>query len=137
MKPSLQERLEQQHGHGIDLVPMLDFVLNLLIFFIVTSVVVKETGVDVDKPQATSAKDLSLEVIEVAITADGQVIYDHDNIGVDGVRATVSSLLTAEERPVVIAADRNVSVDLLVRVMDEAKRAGAKSIDIAANLERQ
>jgi biopolymer transport protein ExbD len=137
MKPSLQERLEQQHGHGIDLVPMLDFVLNLLIFFIVTSVVVKETGVDVDKPQATSAKDLSLEVIEVAITADGQVIYDHGNIGVDGVRATVSSLLTAEERPVVIAADRNVSVDLLVRVMDEAKRAGAKSIDIAANLERQ
>jgi biopolymer transport protein ExbD len=137
MKPSLQERLEQQHGHGIDLVPMLDFVLNLLIFFIVTSVVVKETGVDVDKPQATSAKDLSLEVIEVAITADGQVVYDHGNIGVDGVRATVSSLLTAEERPVVIAADRNVSVDLLVRVMDEAKRAGAKSIDIAANLERQ
>ena len=116
---------------------MLDFVLNLLIFFIVTSVVVKETGVDVDKPQATSAKDLSLEVIEVAITADGQVIYDHGNIGVDGVRATVSSLLTAEERPVVIAADRSVSVDLLVRVMDEAKRAGAKSIDIAANLERQ
>lgn len=137
MKPSLQERLEQHHGHGIDLAPMLDFVLNLLIFFIVTSVVVKQTGVDVDKPQATSAKDLSLEVIEVAITADGRVVYDHGNIGVDGVRATVSSLLTAEERPVVIAADRNVSVDLLVRVMDEAKLAGAKSIDIAANLARQ
>jgi biopolymer transport protein ExbD len=46
-------------------------------------------------------------------------------------------LLAAEERPVVIAADRNVSVDLLVRVMDEAKLAGAKSIDIAANLARQ
>jgi biopolymer transport protein ExbD len=137
MKPSLQERLEQHHGHGIDLAPMLDFVMNLLIFFIVTSVVVKETGVNVDKPQATSAKDLSLEVIEVAITADGQVVYDHGNIGVDGVRATVASLLAAEERPVVVAADRNVSVDLLVRVMDEAKLAGAKSIDIAANLERQ
>jgi biopolymer transport protein ExbD len=137
MKPSLQERLEQQHGHGIDLVPMLDFVLNLLIFFIVTSVVVKETGVDVDKPQASTAKDLSLEVIEVAITSDGQVVYDHGNIGVDGVRATVSALLAAEERPVVVAADRNVSVDLLVRVMDEAKLAGAKSINIAANVAGQ
>jgi biopolymer transport protein ExbD len=80
---------------------------------------------------------LSLEVIEVAITSDGQVIYDHGNIGVDGVRATVGSLLAAEERPVVVAADRNVSVDLLVRVMDEAKLAGAKSINIAANLARQ
>lgn len=134
MKPSLQERLEQQHGHGIDLAPMLDFVMNLLIFFIITSVVVKQTGVEVEKPQAATAQKLSLEVIELAITADGQVVYDHNNIGVDGVRATVAALLTAQERPVVVAADRSVPTEQLVRVMDEAKLGGAKTINIAASI---
>ena len=131
MKPSLHERLEQHHGHGIDLAPMLDFVLNLLIFFIITSVVVKETGVEVDKPQSSTAQQLPFEVIGLAITADGQVMYDHSNIGIDGVRATVAALLEAEERPVLVLADRTVPTQLLVRVMDEAKLAGAKSLNIA------
>jgi len=129
MKPSLQERLEQHHGHGIDLAPMLDFVLNLLIFFIITSVVVKEAGVEVEKPQASTAQSLPTEVI----TAEGQVMYDHGNIGVDGVRAVVSALLSAEERPVVVLADRRVPTELLVQVMDEAKLAGAKSLNIATS----
>ena len=133
MKPSLQERLEQHHGHGIDLAPMLDFVLNLLIFFIITSVVVKEAGVEVEKPESSTAQSLSLEVIEIGITADGQVVYDHGNIGVDGVRNTVAALLSAQDRPVVVVADRSVPTELLVRVMDEAKLAGAKSLNIATS----
>ncbi len=133
MKPSLQERLEQHHGHGIDLAPMLDFVLNLLIFFIITSVVVKEAGVEVEKPQASTAQSLPTEVIELGITADGQVMYDHGNIGIDGVRAVVSALLSAEDRPVVVLADRRVPTELLVQVMDEAKLGGAKSLNIATS----
>ena len=133
MKPSLQERLEQHHGHGIDLAPMLDFVLNLLIFFIITSVVVKQTGVEVEKPQSSTSQNLPAEVIELGITADGQVMYDHGNIGVDGVRATVEAMLSSQERPVVVVADRSVPTELLVRVMDEAKLAGAKTLNIATS----
>ncbi len=133
MKPSLQERLEQHHGHGIDMVPMLDFVLNLLIFFIITSVVVKQTGVEVEKPQSSTSQNLPQEIIELGITAEGQVMYDHSNIGVDGVRTTVEALMAAQERPVVVIADRSVPTELLVRVMDEAKLAGAKSLNIATS----
>ena len=133
MKPSLQERLEQQHGHGIDLAPMLDFVLNLLIFFIVTSIVVKESGVEIRKPESATSKDLPYEAIQLAITGGGQVMYDHSNIGVDGVRAAVASMMSAEERPVVVLADRSVPTELLVRVMDEAKLGGAKSLSIATS----
>lgn len=132
MRRSLQDRLEQDHKHGIDLSPLIDVVFILLIFFIVTTVFIKETGVDVEKPEAVTARQLENELILLAITPDGEVVYDHSNIGVSGVRSTVSALLLIQERPVVIQADRQVTTDLLVRVIDEAKLAGAASINIAS-----
>jgi biopolymer transport protein ExbD len=120
---------------GIDLAPMLDTVFNLLIFFIITSAFIQESGVDVEKPQAVTAQRLENDFILLAITPTGEVWYDRNNIGVAGVRSTVGALLLAEERPVVIQADRRATTDVLVRVMDEAKLAGAKSLSIATALE--
>ena len=130
MKPSLEERLEQDPEHAINLSPLIDVVFILLIFFIVTTVFVKETGVKVEKPVAVTAQKLENELILLAITPAGEVIYDHSNIGVSGVRSTISALLMVQDRPVVIQADRKVTTDLLVRVMDEAKLGGAESISI-------
>jgi biopolymer transport protein ExbD len=134
VRPSLQDRLEDRPP-GIDLAPMLDTVFNLLIFFIITSAFIQETGVDVEKPQAVTATRLDNDFILLAITSTGEVWYDRNNIGVAGVRSTVGALLLAEERPVVIQADRRATTDMLVRVMDEAKLAGAKSLNIATAVE--
>lgn len=131
MKPSLQERLDQDHQHGIDLTPMIDVVFILLIFFIVTTVFIKETGVEVQRPEAVTAQQLQSDLILLAITAGGEVVHDHASIGVAGVRATVEALLQAQARPVVIQADGSVSTELLVRVMDEARLAGATSVNVA------
>lgn len=134
MKPSLSEKLEQDRRHGIDLSPLIDVVFILLIFFIVTTVFIKETGIDVEKPEAVTARELENDLILLAITPAGEVVYDHSNIGVAGVRSTVSALLLIEQRPVVIQADRRVTTDLLVRVMDEVKLAGAESVSIATSV---
>ena len=135
MKPSLQERLDQERAPGIDMAPLIDMVFILLIFFIVTTTFVNETGVDVNKPEAVSARRLENYLILIAITPAGDVWYDRNNIGVAGVRSTVQALLLSEERPVVIQADRLVTTDLLVRVMDEAKLGGAKSLSISTTVE--
>jgi biopolymer transport protein ExbD len=127
--------LDSDRPPGIDLAPMLDTVFNLLIFFVITSAFIQESGVDVDKPQAVTAERLDNDFILLAITPTGEVWYDRNNIGVAGVRSTVGALLLAEERPVVIQADRRATTDVLVRVMDEAKLAGAKSLSIATALE--
>lgn len=134
MKPSLSERLEQDHRHGIDLSPLIDVVFILLIFFIVTTVFIKETGIDVEKPEAVTTQELENELILLAVTPSGEVFYDHSNIGVAGIRSTVSALLLIQERPVVIQADRQVTTDLLVRVMDEVDLAGAESVSIATSI---
>jgi len=133
MRANLQQRLEQTHN-GIDLSPLLDVVFILLIFFIVTSVFVKETGVEVEKPQAVSAQRLENTVIMIAITNKGDVVYDSTSIGVAGVRNTVEQLLQVRERAVVIQADKQVMTELLVEVIDEAKMAGASSVNIATAL---
>ena len=133
MRANLQQRLEQTHN-GIDLSPLLDVVFILLIFFIVTSVFVKETGVEVDKPQAVSAQRLENTVIMLAITSKGDVVYDSTSIGVAGVRNTISQLLKVRDRAVVIQADKQVMTELLVEVIDEAKLAGASSVNIATAL---
>jgi biopolymer transport protein ExbD len=136
MRPSLQQRLEQEPRHGIDLSPLIDVVFILLIFFIVTTVFVREPGVEVQKPEAVTARQIEDNLILLAITAAGEVMYDRSNIGVAGVRSTVAALLLVEDRPVVIQADRQVTTDLLVRVIDEAKLAGAQSVNIATNEDR-
>ena len=130
MRPSLQQHLDNK-VQQIDLSPLLDVVFILLIFFIVTTVFVKETGVDVKKPQAMSASDLERKSILIAITEDGQVIYAGQDIGVAGVRNIVTQLLEQQSMPVILQVDENVKTKTLVSVMDEAKMAGATSVNLA------
>ncbi|MEP4890564.1 MAG: biopolymer transporter ExbD [Aliiglaciecola sp.] len=132
MASRLQQRIEQQNDHSIDMSPLLDVVFILLIFFIVTTVFVRETGVEVDKPQAISASQLDKTVILLAITDAGEVFYDGSQIGVVGVRSTLEQLQQFDPKPVVIQADKNVPTQLLLEVIDEAKLAGSTTVNIAA-----
>jgi biopolymer transport protein ExbD len=131
MPTRLKQRLEQQSSQHIDMSPLLDVVFILLIFFIVTTVFVKESGVDVDKPKAVSASRLEQQVIFLAITDAQQVYFDGSQIGVAGVRSSVEQMLRQQQRPVVIQADKTVPTELLVQVIDEAKLAGAVQVNLA------
>ncbi|KGJ94392.1 ExbD/TolR family protein [Colwellia psychrerythraea] len=130
MRPNLQQRIDNK-VQQIDLSPLLDVVFILLIFFIVTTVFVKETGVEVKKPQAMSAADLERKSILIAITEDGRVVYAGQDIGIAGVKPTVSQLLAQRSMPVILQVDENVTTKTLVAVMDEAKIAGATSVNLA------
>ena len=115
----------------INISPLIDVVFILLIFFIVTTVFVEETGVDVTKTQASSAVDLEKNSILIAITDTGKVIYGGREIGSAGVRSIVKRLNHKDEMPVIIQADNTVPTSLLVRVIDEAKIGGAPSVNIS------
>ena len=117
---------------GIDMSPMIDCVFILLIFFIVTTTFVEETGVEVDKPQAASATQLEKTSILIALTAKGEVVYGGRDIGISGVQPLVKRMLQQEDTPVIIQADSSSQSGLLVRVIDEAKLAGAKKVSLAS-----
>jgi len=122
---------EDNGDTGIDVSPLIDCVFILLIFFIVTTVFVEETGVEVDKPQAASAARLEKTSILLALTERGEVVYGGRDIGISGVRPLVKRLLQKENLPVIIQADRVSQSGTLVRIIDEAKLAGATKVSVA------
>lgn len=121
---------------GVDISPLIDCVFILLIFFIVTTTFVEETGVEVDKPQAASSVQLEKTSILLAITGKGQIVYGGREIGMAGVRPLVKRMMQKEKVPVIVQADQNVKSGLLVRVIDEAKLAGAEKVSIATRKEQ-
>lgn len=126
---------DEGESAGIDISPLIDCVFILLIFFIVTTTFVDETGVEVDKPQAASSVNLEKNSILLAITAKGEVVYGGQEIGVGGVQTIVKRMLEKEVVPVIIQADQSVPSGLLVRVIDEAKLGGAQKVSLASRKE--
>jgi biopolymer transport protein ExbD len=127
-----REAVKEEAGEGgIDISPLLDCVFILLIFFIVTTTFVEETGVEVDRPQATSGVRLEKNSILIAVTAKGEVVYAGREIGVSGVQPLVKRLIRKEQIPVIIQADAAAHSGVLVRVIEEAKLAEAAKVSIA------
>ena len=129
---------QKSHGHGkehveIDLAPMLDFVMNLLIFFIITTSFVKEAGVVVDRPEALTAEQHVNGNILVAIRANGEIWMDRKQVDLREVRPNVERLHI--ERPddtVIVIGDKAAPAGLLAQVMDEVKAGGIQEVAVGA-----
>lgn len=132
-----REQTDDESGDTeINMSPLIDCVFILLIFFIVTTTFVEETGVEVDKPQAASASRLEKNSILIALTDKGEVVYGGREIGVSGVQPLVKRMLQKEDIPVIIQADTAAVSGLLVRIIDEAKLAGAQKVNVATNQQK-
>lgn len=118
---------------SINLTPLIDMVFILLIFFMVTSSFVKETGVDVDRPSAATAVLKEQASILIAVTEKGEVWIDKRQVDVRAVRANVERLHAENpEGAVVILADDKAPTGIVVRVLDQSRLAGVESVSIAA-----
>jgi biopolymer transport protein ExbD len=119
--------------HGIDLAPMLDFVLNLLIFFIITTSFVREAGVTVLKPVARTAVHDENGNILIAIRANGEIWMDRRQVDLREVRAVIERLhLERPEDKVIVSADKKAQAGLLAQVMDEVALGGIQDVGIGA-----
>jgi biopolymer transport protein ExbD len=117
----------------IDLAPMLDFFLNLLIFFIISAAFVSEAGIKVHKPSAKTATKVDNASIFVAIAASGDIYVDRQRVDVRLLRATLERLRAQKpQAPVVIQADRDAHAGVVVEAMDQARLAGVADVAIAA-----
>jgi biopolymer transport protein ExbD len=119
---------------GIDLAPMLDFTVNLLIFFIITTSFIKEAGVTVFKPEAVTGVNRESGNLLIAIRENGDIWMDRRRVELRDVRPQMERLHI--ERPddtVVIIADRASDAGRVAEVMDEVRLAGITTISIAAD----
>ena len=118
---------------GIDLAPMLDFTMNLLIFFLITTSFVKETGIQVDKPFATTAIHEDSGNILVAIRQNGEIWMDRKQVDMREVRPIIERFhIERPEDTVVVVADKAAPAGILAQVMDAVKSGGIKEVAIGA-----
>ncbi len=129
-----RRNLEEAEGAiELNLIPLIDVIMFLLIFFISTTSFIEEPGVNVEKPRAASARQLEKNCIIFAVTAEGKVAYAGKEIGLGGVRPTVKRLCAKEALPVVIQSDEKSRSGMVIRVLDEAKLGGAREVSLAAD----
>jgi biopolymer transport protein ExbD len=129
-----RRHLPAQDDTELDMTPMLDIVFIMLIFFIVTTSFVKESGVTVNTPEAQTASRQESANIFIAITETGEVWIDRRPVDPRAVRAVVARLHADNpEGSVIIQSDENAATGTLVEVMDQVRLAGVQGIAIAAD----
>ena len=115
----------------VNLTPMLDVVFIMLIFFIVTTSFIKESGIEIERPEASAATPRPDAQVMVALTGEGAVWVDGQPVDVHRVGPEVAGLISGSAS-VVIQADRQATTGLLVEVMDRLREAGVEDVAVAA-----
>ena len=132
MKSGLMKKKDGDGPGEIDLTPMLDVVFILLIFFIVTSVFVTEAGIDVSKPQGSTAEPKSKDLILIAVTSDGEVWMNGEAIDPRFIRSEFElRLADAPNSSVVIQGDENATNDMVMQIMRAAREAEIANVSIS------
>ena len=116
----------------INLTPMLDVVFIMLIFFIVTTSFVKEAGIDVNRPSASTTQQKTQANILVAIKHSDEIWIDKRLVDLRAVRANIERLkATNFQNSIVIQADKEAKTGTLVQVMDQIRLAGITNISVS------
>ena len=119
----------------VNMSPLIDMVFLLLIFFVVTTSFVKETGVEVNRPTAATAVSQPKATILIGIDPADRIFFDNREVDVRAVRANVERALAENpEGAVVVVADRASTTGTTIEVMDGARLAGAANVSLAARL---
>jgi biopolymer transport protein ExbD len=132
MKPSHSQ--ESADGVTLNLTPLIDMVFILLIFFMVNSTFVRETGVTVERPAARTAVLQERGNILIAVTASGEVWMEQQRIDAHAVRARIERLHAEHpEGAAIVIADRQAPTGSVVQVLDQARLAGVGQVSIATD----
>jgi len=117
----------------INITPMLDIVFIMLIFFIVTTSFVKETGIDVDRPPAHTAEPKPRGNIMIAINSNGMIWMEKRQVELGQIRFMVEQAKSENpESSVIIITDKAAPTGQLVDLMDQVRLGGVTTISVAA-----
>ena len=130
---SLRSRGRARGAPEIQIAPMIDLMFTLLIFFVVTTSFVRETGLEVQRPRSSTATELDKSAILVGVGPAGEVSFEGRRVELLSLRMLLEQRLArSPESGVVLVADRLATAEAIVRVMDEAQRGGARRVALAS-----
>ncbi len=117
----------------VEVIPMIDIMMFLLVFFVVLSVnMIAGTGVDMKLPGSKTTEDIEEATITVGVKKDNQFIVDGETISGENLTSKLLELKENRKVAVIIAGDKDVELETLINVMDSVRGAGINSVGIAA-----
>ena len=117
----------------IDMVPMVDCVMVLVIFLMISSAFVNDPGVEVEKPDVSGTTTVEQNVLFLAITADNRIYFDGQEIRTDQVADVLKQAAIGRSPAVIIRGDRASNLGTFAAVYTEAKRSGIEHVEFATN----
>lgn len=126
----------QEEGGGdveINMMPLIDMIFILLIFFLVTASFVRESGIEVNRPEAVTAEKKEAAGLVVGISREGHIFMEGQQVDLRRVRGLVEIFLVENAGGgVILDADESCPTGILVSVLDQCRLAGAENIAVAA-----
>ncbi|HLP01593.1 MAG TPA: biopolymer transporter ExbD [Opitutaceae bacterium] len=129
---ALKQRSGRHHENvHIDVVPMVDCMLVLVIFLMVSSVFVASPGVEVDRPDVSGGEEADRNFLLLAITADDRIFFDGQEIQLEQVAPLVKQAAFSHDQALIIQADKAASHGMFAKVYAEGKKAGIANVQFA------
>jgi biopolymer transport protein ExbD len=123
-----RHRVEVTH---IDMVPMVDCIMVLVIFLMISSAFVNDPGVEVQKPDVSGSLSGDQNSLLIAITADNRVFFDGQEIRTDQVAGIIKQAAVGRSPSLIIRGDRSSNLETFAAVYSEAKRSGIQHVEFA------
>jgi len=126
------------HRPRVEVIPMIDIMMFLLVFFVVISLkMIAGTGVEMELPGSTTTQEIKSSTITVGVTKAGDIVVDGKTLAPDALRDKLAALKKDKPVEVVLAGDKDVSLQTLLKVMDSVRGAGITTVGIAAKADKR
>ncbi len=122
----------------VEVIPMIDIMMFLLVFFVVISLqMIAGTGVEMELPGSKTTREIKSATITVGVTRENKIVVDGDTVSQQALTQKLVELKRDQKISVIIAGDKDVALQTLIRVMDSVRGAGINSVGIAATAEKK
>jgi len=122
----------------VEVIPMIDIMMFLLVFFIVISLkMIAGSGIEMELPGSTTTQELKPSLITVGVSKDGATVVEGKTLTPDALKELLAVLKKTQPAEVVLAGDKDVSLQTLIQVMDTVRAAGITTVGIAAKAQKR
>ena len=122
----------------VEVIPMIDIMMFLLVFFVVISLkMIAGSGIEMDLPGSTTTQELKPSLITVGVSKDGATVVEGKTLTPGVLKERLAALKKAQPVEVVLAGDKDVSLQTLIQVMDTVRAAGITTVGIAAKAQKR
>ena len=122
----------------VEVIPMIDIMMFLLVFFVVISLkMIAGTGIDMELPGSATTQELKTSTVTVGVTKDGATVVEGKTLTPEVLKERLATLKKAQPVEVVLAGDKDVPLQALIKVMDTVRAAGITTVGIAAKAEKR